>query len=84
MDYEFFYKNQNKELAQLLNAPDFITHAVVEISSVERHAGAQSARHTNPSLFAHITYRGKTYNNIPLNLYQAFVKGKPRTLSQNG
>lgn len=84
LDYEFFYKNQNKELAQLLNAPDFITHAVVEISSVERHAGAQSARHTNPSLFAHITYRGKTYNNIPLNLYQAFVKGKPRTLSQNG
>ena len=82
--YEFFYKNQNKELAQLLNAPDFITHAVVEISSVERYAGAQSARHTNPSLFAHITYRGKTYNNIPLNLYQAFVKGKPRTLSQNG
>lgn len=84
LDYEFFYKNQNKELAQLLNAPDFITHAVVEISSVERYAGAQSARHTNPSLFAHITYRGKTYNNIPLNLYQAFVKGKPRTLSQNG
>lgn len=84
LDYEFFYKNQNKELAQLLNAPDFITHAVVEISSVERHASAQSARHTNPSLFAHITYRGKTYNNIPLNLYQAFVKGKPRTLSQNG
>ena len=84
LDYEFFYKNQNKELAQLLNAPDFITHAVVEISSVERHAGAQSARHANPSLFAHITYRGKTYNNIPLNLYQAFVKGKPRTLSQNG
>lgn len=84
LDYEFFYKNQNKELAQLLNAPDFITHAVVEISSVERHADAQSARHTNPSLFAHITYRGKTYNNIPLNLYQAFVKGKPRTLSQNG
>lgn len=84
LDYEFFYKNQNKELAQLLNAPDFITHAVVEISSVERHAGAQSARHTNPSLFAHITYRGKAYNNIPLNLYQAFVKGKPRTLSQNG
>lgn len=84
LDYEFFYKNQNKELAQLLNVPDFITHAVVEISSVERHAGAQSARHTNPSLFAHITYRGKTYNNIPLNLYQAFVKGKPRTLSQNG
>lgn len=84
LDYEFFYKNQNKELAQLLNAPDFITHAVVEISSVERHAGAQSARHTNPSLFAHITYRGKTYNNIPLNMYQAFVKGKPRTLSQNG
>lgn len=84
LDYEFFYKNQNKEIAQLLNAPDFITHAVVEISSVERHAGAQSARHTNPSLFAHITYRGKTYNNIPLNLYQAFVKGKPRTLSQNG
>lgn len=84
LDYEFFYKNQNKELAQLLNAPDFITHAVVEISSVERHAGAQSAIHTNPSLFAHITYRGKTYNNIPLNLYQAFVKGKPRTLSQNG
>lgn len=84
LDYEFFYKNQNKELAQLLNAPDFITHAVVEISSVERHAGVQSARHTNPSLFAHITYRGKTYNNIPLNLYQAFVKGKPRTLSQNG
>lgn len=84
LDYEFFYKNQNKELAQLLNAPDFITHAVVEISSVERHAGAQSARYTNPSLFAHITYRGKTYNNIPLNLYQAFVKGKPRTLSQNG
>lgn len=84
LDYEFFYKNQNKELAQLLNAPDFITHAVVEISSVERHAGAQSARHTNPSLFAHITYHGKTYNNIPLNLYQAFVKGKPRTLSQNG
>lgn len=84
LDYEFFYKNQNKELAQLLNAPDFITHAVVEISSVERHSGAQSARHTNPSLFAHITYRGKTYNNIPLNLYQAFVKGKPRTLSQNG
>lgn len=84
LDYEFFYKNQNKELAQLLNAPDFITHAVVEISSVERHAGAQSARHTNPSLFAHIMYRGKTYNNIPLNLYQAFVKGKPRTLSQNG
>lgn len=84
LDYEFFYKNQNKELAQLLNAPDFITHAVVEISSVERHAGAQSARHTNPSLFAHITYRGKTYNNIPLNLYQAVVKGKPRTLSQNG
>lgn len=84
LDYEFFYKNQNKELAQLLNAPDFITHAVVEISSVERHAGAQSARHTNPSLFAHITYRGKTYNNIPLNLYQAFVKGRPRTLSQNG
>lgn len=84
LDYEFFYKNQNKELAQLLNAPDFITHAVIEISSVERHAGAQSARHTNPSLFAHITYRGKTYNNIPLNLYQAFVKGKPRTLSQNG
>lgn len=84
LDYEFFYKNQNKELAQLLNSPDFITHAVVEISSVERHAGAQSARHTNPSLFAHITYRGKTYNNIPLNLYQAFVKGKPRTLSQNG
>ena len=82
--YEFFYKNQNKELAQLLNAPDFITHAVVEISSVERHAGAQSARHTNPSLFAHITYRGKTYNNIPLNLYQTFVKGKPHTLSQNG
>lgn len=84
LDYEFFYKNQNKQLAQLLNAPDFITHAVVEISSVERHAGAQSARHTNPSLFAHITYRGKTYNNIPLNLYQAFVKGKPHTLSQNG
>lgn len=84
LDYEFFYKNQNKELAQLLNAPDFITHAVVEISSVERHAGVQSVRHTNPSLFAHITYRGKTYNNIPLNLYQAFVKGKPRTLSQNG
>lgn len=84
LDYEFFYKNQNKELAQLLNAPDFITHAVVEISSVERYTGAQSARHTNPSLFAHITYRGKTYNNIPLNLYQAFVKGKPRTLSQNG
>lgn len=84
LDYEFFYKNQNKQLAQLLNAPDFITHAVVEISSVERYAGAQSARHTNPSLFAHITYRGKTYNNIPLNLYQAFVKGKPRTLSQNG
>ena len=84
LDYEFFYKNQNKELAQLLNAPDFITHAIVEISSVERHAGAQSARPTNPSLFAHITYRGKTYNNIPLNLYQAFVKGKPRTLSQNG
>lgn len=84
LDYEFFYKNANKELAQLLNAPDFITHAVVEISSVERHTGAQSARHTNPSLFAHITYRGKTYNNIPLNLYQAFVKGKPRTLSQNG
>lgn len=84
LDYEFFYKNQNKELAQLLNTPDFITHAVVEISSVERHAGAQSARHTNPSLFAHITYRGKAYNNIPLNLYQAFVKGKPRTLSQNG
>ena len=84
LDYEFFYKNQNKELAQLLNAPDFITHAVVEISSTERYDGAQSARHTNPSLFAHITYRGKTYNNIPLNLYQAFVKGKPRTLSQNG
>lgn len=84
LDYEFFYKNQNKELAQLLNSPDFITHAVVEISSVERHAGVQSVRHTNPSLFAHITYRGKTYNNIPLNLYQAFVKGKPRTLSQNG
>ena len=84
LDYEFFYKNQNKELAQLLNAPDFITHAVVEISSMERYDGAQSARHTNPSLFAHITYRGKTYNNIPLNLYQAFVKGKPRTLSQNG
>lgn len=84
LDYEFFYKNANKELAQLLNAPDFITHAVVEISSMERYDGAQSARHTNPSLFAHITYRGKTYNNIPLNLYQAFVKGKPRTLSQNG
>lgn len=84
LDYEFFYKNANKELAQLLNAPDFITHAVVEISSVERYAGVQSARHTNPSLFAHITYRGKTYNNIPLNLYQAFVKDKPRTLSQNG
>lgn len=84
LDYEFFYKNQNKELAQLLNAPDFITHAVVEISSTERYDGAQSGRHTNPSLFAHITYRGKTYNNIPLNLYQAFVKGKPRTLSQNG
>lgn len=82
--YEFFYKNQNKELAQLLNAPDFITHAVVEISSTERYDGAQSGRHTNPSLFAHITYRGKTYNNIPLNLYQALVKGKPRTISQNG
>lgn len=84
LDYEFFYKNQNKELAQLLNAPDFITHAVVEISSTERYEGAQSARHANPSLFAHITYRGKTYNNIPLNLWQAFVKGKPRTISQNG
>lgn len=84
LDYEFFYKNKNKELAQLLNAPDFITHAVVEISSTERYDGAQSARHTNPSLFAHITYRGKTYNNIPLNLWQAFVKGKQRTISQNG
>lgn len=84
LDYEFFYKNKNKELAQLLNAPDFITHAVVEISSTERYDDAQSARHTNPSLFAHITYRGKTYNNIPLNLWQAFVKGKQRTISQNG
>lgn len=84
LDYEFFYKNKNKELAQLLNAPDFITHAVVEISSTERYDGAQSARHANPSLFAHITYRGKTYNNIPLNLWQAFVKGKQRTISQNG
>lgn len=84
LDYEFFYKNKNKELAQLLNAPDFITHAVVEISSTERYDGVQSARHTNPSLFAHITYRGKTYNNIPLNLWQAFVKGKQRTISQNG
>ena len=84
LDYEFFYKNANKELAQLLNSPDFITNAVVEISSTERYEGAQSARHANPSLFAHITYRGKTYNNIPLNLWQAFVKGKPRTISQNG
>lgn len=84
LDYEFFYKNANKELAQLLNSPDFITNAVVEISSTERYEGTQSARHANPSLFAHITYRGKTYNNIPLNLHQAFVKGKPRTLSQNG
>ena len=84
LDYEFFYKNANKELAQLLNSPDFITNAVVEISSTERYEGTQSARHANPSLFAHITYRGKTYNNIPLNLWQAFVKGKPRTLSQNG
>lgn len=84
LDYEFFYKNANKELAQLLNSPDFITNAVVEISSTERYEGTQSARHANPSLFAHITYRGKAYNNIPLNLYQAFVKGKPRTLSQNG
>lgn len=84
LDYEFFYKNKNKELAQLLNAPDFITHAVVEISSTERYDGVQSARHANPSLFAHITYRGKTYNNIPLNLWQAFVKGKQRTISQNG
>lgn len=82
--YEFFYKNANKELAQLLNSPDFITNAVVEISSTERYEGAQSARHANPSLFAHITYRGKTYNNIPLNLWQAFVKGKQRTISQNG
>lgn len=84
LDYEFFYKNANKELAQLLNSPDFITNAVVEISSTERYEGAQSARHANPSLFAHITYRGKTYNNIPLNLWKAFVKGKPRTISQNG
>lgn len=84
LDYEFFYKNANKELAQLLNSPDFITNAVVEISSTERYEGAQSARHANPSLFAHITYRGKTYNNIPLNLWQAFVKGNPRTISQNG
>lgn len=84
LDYEFFYKNANKELAQLLNSPDFITNAVVEISSTERYEGAQSVRHANPSLFAHITYRGKTYNNIPLNLWQAFVKGKPRTISQNG
>lgn len=82
--YEFFYKNANKELAQLLNSPDFITNAVVEISSTERYEGAQSARHANPSLFAHITYRGKTYNNIPLNLWQALVKGKQRTISQNG
>ena len=84
LDYEFFYKNANKELAQLLNSPDFITNAVVEISSTERYEGAQSARHANPSLFAHITYRGKTYNNIPLNLWQALVKGKQRTISQNG
>lgn len=82
--YEFFYKNANKELAQLLNSPDFITHAVVEISSTERYEGAQSARHASPSLFAHITYRGKTYNNIPLNLWQALIKGKQRTISQNG
>lgn len=82
--YEFFYKNANKELAQLLNSPDFITNAVVEISSTERYEGVQSARHANPSLFAHITYRGKTYNNIPLNLWQALVKGKQRTISQNG